>query len=84
MTYQWVTAETPTNSSASGPPEKRNPAMPGRARGAEKGLAEVNSNEPTAPAHESLAIQRIATRFRLSIPLARVVCDLAGLGTVAS
>lgn len=43
----------------------------------------LDTKEPNPSASDFQAAQRIASRFRISMPHARVVCELAGIGGVA-
>jgi hypothetical protein len=40
----------------------------------------LDVQNPTETLSESPAVHRIASRFRITIPHARVVCELAGIG----
>lgn len=48
-----------------------------------KALAGVDVQNPTETLSESPAVHRIASRFRITVPHARVVCELAGIGGAA-
>ena len=43
-------------------------------------FAKLDVFNPTETTHESLAVRSVARRFRLTLPHARVVCELYGLG----
>lgn len=61
--------------------EKMNPAAVVRA-GSEKSVAlrQATCLTTTPNAGESLAVAIMANRYRLTIPTARAVCELAGIG----
>lgn len=48
-----------------------------------KALAKLDVFNTNDNARESLAVRSIARRFRLTIPHARVICELYGLGGAA-
>jgi hypothetical protein len=62
--------------------EKRNAAPAGTGNRVECQTGKVNAAEdsPLRPAIQELVVARIARRFGLTLPTARVVADLAGLG----
>jgi hypothetical protein len=68
------------------PPERRNPPL-GRGGGSRNVhcLAASNTRDysasPESP--EAFAAQIVARRYRLSLPIARLVCDLAAIGARA-
>jgi hypothetical protein len=62
---------------------KRNPAALAGAHRVICLNTTIDTENSNAPALESLAVRRVAERFRVSIPVARVVCELAGLGVAA-
>jgi len=64
---------------------KQNPAARASANRVQniKGFAKLDVENHSEAAPESLAIRSVARRFRITIPHARVVCELCGLGGAA-